>query len=110
MPSLILDTKTLSLPSASSGVGNGSSQYSIPSKLLIASIADSLVTSFSKTAEQNVPCPVFTPTLAFEGSTIRSSIESIFLDSFTNFISSSEYPFSNKFPATGITFFAIGLE
>ena len=67
-------------------------------------------TSFSNTAEQKVPWPVLTPTLALDGSTTKSGIDSIFLDSLTNFISSSEYPLSVKLPARGITFRAIGFE
>ena len=44
-----------------------------------------------------------------DGSTIKFGIARIFLDSCTNFISSSEYPLSVKLPARGITFLAIGL-
>ena len=89
-PSLNLETNTSSLPSTSNGVGSGLSQYSVPSNPLIDDLALSISTTFLNVAEQNVPCPVTTPTLALEGSTIKSCIFKIFLDSFTNFSSSSE--------------------
>jgi len=73
-PSLKRDTKTSCLPSTSKGVGSVSSQYSTPSKFFKTLIASSTSIEFSNNAEQKVPCPVLTPTLAFEGSTIKFSI------------------------------------